>query len=125
MTDFFEHSQKQIDAYERHEEFVKQRDREFAEAKENIYFRLAGHDKYYNAFNCKKFEDNVKMFGFDHIATAEEVQKQGLIFSKYAISLGHKYGHDLKRFNSKEELLGFVAGCNHTYNQMRLVKKLV
>ncbi len=36
------------------------------------------------------------------------------MFNEYSITLGHYYGHDLKRFNSRQEMLGFVIGYNES-----------
>ena len=102
---------------ERMERFQKERELEFKQAKENITFVLRGDKKYYYAFQCEQFQKNCKKYGFDHVATAEKINKEGLLFNKYSITLGHYYGHDLKRFFSKEEMLGFVAGYNEAiYN---------
>jgi hypothetical protein len=47
----------------------------------------------------------------------KNVIKQGISFNKYSINIGsNQYGTDIKRFNSKEELLGFVIGFNTANN---------
>jgi len=94
------------------ERFHKERELEFKEAKENITFPLRGDNKYYYAFECAKFEKNLIKYGYDSYATKTSVAKEGLSFNKNSITLGHYYGHDLKRFNSKEEMFGFVIGYN-------------
>ena len=94
------------------ERFHKERELEFKEAKEKITFPLRGDKKYYYAFQCAKFEKNLIKYGYDSYATKTSVAKEGLIFSKYKISLGDYHGHYLKTFNSKEEMLGFVIGYN-------------
>ena len=94
------------------ERFHKERELEFKEAKEKITFPLRGDNKYSYAFECAKFEKNLIKYGYDSYATKTSVATEGLLFNKNSITLGHYYGHDLKRFNSKEEMLGFVIGYN-------------
>ncbi len=99
--------------------FRKERELEFKEAKENITFQLRGDNKYYYAFQCALFEKNIIKYGYDSYATKKSVASEGLYFNKYSISLGHYYGHDLKRFNSKEEMLGFVIGYNEAIKTLK------
>ena len=82
--------------------------------KENINFRLTGDNKYYYANQCKEFEDNLKKFGYGHIKK-EDILKDGVCFNNYSINNGYnQYCRDIKRFNNKEELLGFVVGYNQS-----------
>ena len=94
------------------ERFDINREQQFKQAKEDITFRLNGRDKYSYAFQCAAFKENVMRLGFDHVATADAVKEQGLFFNEHCITLGHYYGHDLKRFKSKDEMFGFVIGFN-------------
>tara|TARA_R100000656_G_scaffold80590_1_gene59019 strand:+ start:274 stop:666 length:393 start_codon:yes stop_codon:yes gene_type:complete len=83
--------------------------------KENINFILRGNDKYYYANQCYEFTQNLLKYGFNgfHTATKEEVKEKGICFNKYSINLGYnEYCQDLKRFNSRDEMLGFVIGYN-------------
>ena len=85
--------------------------------KENINFILRGNDKYYYANQCYKFTQNLLKYGFNgfRTATKEEVKEKGICFNKYSINLGrNQYGNDLKRFNSKDEMFGFVIAYNET-----------
>lgn len=100
----------------RMEEFHKEREIEFKEAKEKITFQLRGDNKYYYAFQCALFEKNLIEYGYDSYATKKSVASEGLYFNEYSITLGHYYGYDLKRFNSKQEMLGFVIGYNEAIN---------
>ena len=93
-------------------QFHKDREIEFKQAKEKISFTLRGKHKYYYAFQCALFEKNIIKYGYDCYATSKSVAEKGLIFSEYKISLGHPFGHHLKTFDSKAELLGFVIGFN-------------
>ena len=97
----------------------KERELEFKEAKEKILFTLRGVDKYYYAFQCAKFEKNIIEYGYSSYATKSSVAKEGLLFDKYKITLGHPYGYDLKRFNNKDEMLGFVIGYNECISFMK------
>mgnify|MGYP001225016562 CR=1 FL=1 len=85
---------------------------EFKLNKQNVNFILRGQNKYYYAAQLKKFIDNVYKFGFDHI-TSKMIQKNGVCFNQYSINNGYnQYCRDMKRFSSKEELIGFVIGYN-------------
>jgi len=85
---------------------------EFKLNKQNVNFILRGQNKYYYAAQLKKFNDNVYKFGFDHI-TSKMIQKNGVCFNQYSINNGYnQYCRDMKRFSSKEELIGFVIGYN-------------
>lgn len=93
-------------------QFQKDREKEFKDAKSKITFQLRGDNKYFYAFQCAKFEKNIIKYGYDSYATSKSVASEGLLFNEYSITLGHKYGHDLKRFNNKQEMLGYVIGYN-------------
>ena len=86
----------------------------FKENKKNINFRLQGDNKYYYASQCAKFTANVLEHGFPCGAyLSDSIASEGISFNQYSINVGFgQYGGDLKRFNSKEELLGFVIGYN-------------
>ena len=85
--------------------------------KENINIILRGSAKHYYANQCYKFTQNLLKYGFNGFrkATKKEVKENGISFNKYSINLGrNQYGNDLKRFNSKDEMFGFVIGYNET-----------
>jgi len=94
--------------------FHKERELEYKEAKEKITFQLRGDNKYYYAFQCALFEKNIIKYGYDSYANKSSTAKEGLMFNEYSITLGNYYGHDLKRFNSRQEMLGFVIGYNES-----------
>jgi len=78
----------------------------------NINFRLSGDNKYYYADQMNKFRLHILYHGVSRY-TADQVQEMGLSFNRYSINLAdNQYGTDLKRFNSLEEMLGFVIGFN-------------
>jgi len=93
---------------------IEMQEIQFKLNKENINFRLIGDNKYYYADQCKEFENNLKKFGYGHIKK-EDILKDGVCFNNYSINNGYnQYCRDIKRFNNKEELLGFVVGYNQS-----------
>ena len=92
---------------ERISEHQKENERQFKEAKKLIGFSLRGNNKYYYANQCAIFAKNFKeQF---KVRFTEEIS-----FHKYSINYGYsQYGRDVKRFNNKEEMLGYVAGYNN------------
>jgi len=99
-------------------DFNKEREQEFNQAKKKITFSLRGKNKYYYAFQCALFEKNIIKWGYDSYATKQSVASEGLLFNEYSITLGHYYGHDLKRFNDRKEMLGFVIGFNDAIHNL-------
>ena len=86
---------------------------EFKLKKQNINFTLKGYDKYYYASHCRQFTKNLKKYGYGNI-TSDEIIKEGVCFNNYSINNGYNlYCRDIKRFNSKLEMLGFVVGYNN------------
>ena len=105
------------------ETLAARQDAEFKAAKEDITFPLRGDNKYYYAAQCALFHLNVQNHGYDHVATREKILAEGVQFNKYSITLGNQYGYDLKRFNSKEEMFGFVIGYNEAINNLEQAKQ--
>ena len=106
---------------EKHEQmydrFKKDREIEFKQAKEKITFSLRGDRKYYIAFQCALFERNI----IQHASPLDScsARDKGLLFNKYSITVGHYYGRDLKTFDSKEEMIGFVIGYNEAISNIK------
>lgn len=97
--------------------FNERSELEFKRNKDNINFRLSCNDKYYYAFQCYKFTQYVLENGYKYKWQTEDIKKKGISFNKYSINIGsNQYGSDIKKFNSKEELLGFVIGFNEANN---------
>jgi hypothetical protein len=88
--------------------FTERCELEFKRNKKNINFRLTGNNKYYYAWQCYNFTQYILKNGYPYI-DKKEIKENNISFNKYSIDIGHR---DLKRFNSKEELLGFVIGYN-------------
>ena len=97
--------------------FNKRSELQFKLNKENINFVLKSKEKYYYANQCALFTSNILKFGYGHISK-KDIKKNGVSFNKYSINNGHnQYCNDIKRFNSTNELLGFVIGYNESiYN---------
>jgi len=99
-------------------EAQKRNDLEFKVNTNNINFRLTGNNKYYYANQCKIFTQLVKENGYGDYISAERIKIQGISFNKYSINVGYsQYHQDLKRFNTKDEMLGFVIGYNEAQLQ--------
>jgi len=91
-------------------------DLQFKRNKQNINIRLSCANKYYYANQCYKFTKHVMKNGFGHI-DIKSIQKESICFNKYSINVGYcQYGTDLKRFNSSQEMIGFVIGYNTANN---------
>ena len=92
---------------------------EFKLNKKNINFTLKGKNKYYYATHCNQFTKYLEQFGYGRISK-EEIKEKGISFNDYSINLGYsKYNQDLKRFESKQELLGFVIGYNNAISNIK------
>lgn len=90
----------------------KRSELEFKINKINILFTLRGKNKYYYASHCKTFTDNLLKYGYGR-KTSEQIKKTGITFNRNSINFGYgSYTEDLKRFESKSDLLAFVIGYN-------------
>lgn len=89
-------------------------DLQFLDNKRTIHFRLSGNNKYYYACHCKIFTDYIKQNGI-HRITPEEVQEKGVTFNRHSINIGGQFNYDIKRFDTIQELLGFVVGFNEAH----------
>ena len=89
---------------------------EFKRNKENIYFRLSGNEKYYYANQCYDFTNYILKNGYPNLRiSAEDIER--VSFDNHAITL-NRGSHDIKRFNNKHELLGFVIGYNEAIGEL-------
>ena len=93
------------------EEIKLWNDLEFKRNKENIHFRLSGYDKYYNAHQCWDFTKYILKNGYGRYKASDI---ESIYFSNHSITIRlHSTAEDdIKRFNAKQELLGFVIGFN-------------
>ena len=87
--------------------------------KENILFTLKGKNKYYYATHCKTFTDNLLKYGYGR-KTPEQIKESGITFNNNSINFGYgTYTEDLKRFESKSDLLHFVIGYNAAISNLK------
>jgi len=103
-------------------EIQKRNEQEYKINKENINFRLSGNNKYYYANQCRIFKDYLEKYGFNGFNhySAQEIKDKGISFNEYSINLGYnQYCADIKRFNNKQELLGFVIGYNEALQGLK------
>lgn len=99
--------------------FRERNELEFKINKENINFRLSGNNKYYYATHCKQFTDNLLKYGYGR-KTPEQIKESGISFNNHSINFGYnQYCEDLKRFETKTELLGFVVGYNAAISNLK------
>ena len=100
-------------------EAQKRKDLEFKVNANNINLRGKGKKTCYYANQCRIFTKLGARNGFGNYISAEKIKIQGISFNKYSINVGYsQYHQDLKRFNSKEEMLGFVIGYNEAQLQL-------
>ena len=110
------HNERDWNKIDSHSLIVERNEIEFKLNSENINLSLRDQrTKYYFASQCALFTNNLLKNGYDKRTTKDEVKEKGICFNKYSINVGYsQYGTDLKRFNSKEEMLGFVIGYNQS-----------
>ena len=93
------------------EEFLELQELEFEHNKQDINFRLSGNNKYYYADQCRRFIQNLYN---SEPKLKNKIIENGVSFNQYSINIGYnQFCEDYKRFNSTQELLGFVIGYNH------------
>ena len=100
----------------------KRNEQEFKQNRKGVNFSLRGNNKYYYANQCRIFKEYLEKYGFNGFNhySPEEIKEKGISFNEYSINLGHnQYCSDIKRFNSKQELLGFVIGYNEALQGLK------
>jgi len=109
---FFDNN-RDFSKFDSHALLMERGELHFKRNKENINFSLRGNQKYYYAYQCWDFTQYLLKKGYDKRTTKKEIEKKGISLNKYSINVGYsQYCKALKRFNSKEEMLGFVIGFN-------------
>lgn len=79
--------------------------------RQGVHIRLTGNDKYYWGNQFKKFRENIDKYGSNY--GYEKIDGSKISFHKYSINQEYsQYSNDLWRFNSSEEMKGFVKGYN-------------
>lgn len=84
---------------------------EFKINKENIYVRLTGYDKYYYAHQCAKFTQHILKNGFQQYKP-KDIDSVYFDTHSITIRLMSTGETDIERFETKQEMLGFVVGFN-------------
>ena len=103
-----------------HSLIMERSELEFKRNSKNINFSMRSKEKYYLASQCYSFTQRLLINGYIGFNNAinEEIKEKGISFNKYSINVGYsQYGRDIKRFNSKEEMFGFVIGYNHVFSE--------
>lgn len=98
------------------EEIRERNELQFKRNKQNIFMRLSGYDKYYYAFQCWDFTQYIMTNGFQQYK-AKDIKSISIINCQYygasikarLVSGGET---NLKTFNDKKEMLGFIVGFN-------------
>ena len=98
------------------EEIQERNELEFKRNKENVYMRLSGYDKYYYASQCYKFTNHILKGGFNQYK-AKDIESISIVNSTYygaSIKARLSSGGEtnLKTYNDKKEMLGFIVGYN-------------
>ena len=97
---------------EQRSKYLQQRsDLEFKINKENINVRLTGYDKYYNAHQCAEFTKYILKNGFQQYKP-KDIDSVSFNTHSITIRLMSTGVTDIKRFETKLEMLGFVIGFN-------------
>jgi len=91
----------------------KRNDLEFKRNKDNISFRLTCNNKYYYANQCYQFAKHILQNGYPYKNTNDIFFISDISFNKHSIKINNS---DIKRFNNKDEMLGFVIGYNTANN---------
>ena len=92
-------------------------DQEYKRNKQNVYCRLSGNNKYYNAHQCYIFAQNVKLSGWNRY-TSDDIEQ--IYFDTHSVSARLTSGGetDLKRFATANEMFAWVAGFNECMFQI-------
>ncbi len=94
-------------------------DLEFKINKENIYIRLTGNDKYYYAHQCSMFTQYILNNGL-HQYKPKDIESVYFDTHNITIRLYSTGESDIKRFHTKQEMLGFVVGFNECANNQEV-----
>jgi len=92
--------------------FEKQTKLKYIDNMSNVRFRLKNDDyKYYFANQLKKFENNIKKYGYENIKSKDI--KRVDFYNNYFNIVDYRECIDREKgFYNKYELLGFVVGYN-------------
>ena len=90
----------------------KRNELEFKRNKQNINIRLTCNNKYYYANQCYSFAKHILNNGYPYKDT-NNININDISFNKHSITIKNS---DIKTFNNKDEMLGFVIGYNTANN---------
>lgn len=86
-------------------------EKEFILNKQGVNVRLTGNNKYYWGHQFAKFRKNIDLYGSNY--GYKDIDGSKISFHKYSINQEYsQYSNDLWRFDSVEEMKGFVKGYN-------------
>jgi len=90
-------------------------DKQFLINKVGVNIRLSGNNKYYWGNQFAKFRKNIDLYGSNY--GYKNIVGSKISFNKYSINQEYSpYSNDLWRFDSVEEMKGFVKGYNAMCN---------
>ena len=79
--------------------------------RQGVHIRLTGNNKYYWGYQFSKFRKNIDKYGSNY--GYKNIDGSKISFHKYSINQEYsQYSNDLWRFDSVEEMKGFVKGYN-------------
>ena len=79
--------------------------------KQGVNIRLTGNNKYYWGYQFAKFRKNINKYGSNY--GYEGIDGSKISFHKYSINQEYsQFSNDLWRFDTPEEMKGFVKGYN-------------
>jgi hypothetical protein len=85
-------------------------DKQFILNKRGVNVRLTGNNKYFWGYQFDAFRKNISKYGCEH---NKDIDGNKISFHKYSINEDYsQYSNDLYRFESVEEMKGFVKGFN-------------
>jgi hypothetical protein len=85
-------------------------DKQFILNKRGVNIRLTGNNKYFWGYQFDAFRKNISKYGCEH---NKDIDGNKISFHKYSINEDYsQYSNDLYRFQSVDEMKGFVKGFN-------------
>jgi hypothetical protein len=85
-------------------------EKQFILNKRGVNIRLTGNNKYFWGYQFDAFRKNISKYGCEH---NKDIDGNKISFHKYSINEDYsQYSNDLYRFESVEEMKGFVKGFN-------------
>jgi hypothetical protein len=93
-----------------HALMTERADKQFILNKRGVNIRLTGNNKYFWGYQFDAFRKNISKYGCEH---NKDIDGNKISFHKYSINEDYsQYSNDLYRFQSVDEMKGFVKGFN-------------